>query len=59
MTKPFNALDVTLQGQIESKEMAWLEPGEDIVKVITQLQSEGKNVIGFEWTGEKFGVIIG
>lgn len=52
-----SALDVKLAGDIKSSEIAWLDPGEDVVAALKDIQKT-KKVIGFEWDGEKFGIII-
>lgn len=60
LQQKINAIDVALAGQIDSKGVALYEPARDgefytFLKDVT----EHEKVIGFEWDGTTFGVILG
>lgn len=55
--QPISAIDVSLSGEVKSSDIAWLDLGEDIVAVLKDIQNT-RTVVGFEWTGERFGVIL-
>lgn len=58
--EPIKAIDVKLSGEVKGKGVAWYNPeadGEFYTFIKDVLEHE--KVIGFEWDGSKFGVIIG
>lgn len=52
------AIDVTLAGEVQSSDTAWLDTGEDIVEAIKGITNDGRTIIGFEFSNGKFGVIV-
>lgn len=54
-----NAIDVKLEGQVQSKGIAYYNPSEDgeFYKFLEDV-SDNETIIGFEMDGEKFGVIL-
>ncbi len=52
------AIDTNLSGDVQANDTAWLDAGEDIVEAIKGITNDGKTIIGFEFDGEKFGVLV-
>lgn len=60
MEQIINAIDVNISGDVKSKGIAYYNPSEDgeFYTFIKDVLAHEK-VIGFEWNGGKFGIILG
>lgn len=60
MDQIVNAIDVKIAGDVKSKGIAYYNPEADgdFYTFIKDVAAHEK-IIGFEWNGEKFGIILG